>query len=395
MVDSPNGPEFVEEQDTSLDQAEVLSFSQAVLYSTDWTVETVVSQLERGNIDMSPRFQRRDAWGVRGKGRFIESIILGLPIPPIVLAEKKNQRGRYIVLDGKQRLLSLLQFTGKAEGENNAFGLSGLEARPDLTRKKFTQLESDPALRGDLDAFLNHTIRTVVIRNWPSTDFLHLVFLRLNTGSVRLSPQELRQAMVPGEFSNLVDDAAADSIELQTLLSRASPDPRMRDVELLVRFLAIRNFLNSYAGRMKSFLDLACETLNAEWARREGAIKQQIGQFGAAVRSLIAIFEEDKLARKPGSRSFNRAIFDALVFYGSDDQIRIAMEQKADDVVAAYGRVVQDPVFMEAVESDTAGIPHTFERLAIWGAALREATGLQFRLPEMVEGRIRFTGFWQ
>jgi len=134
-------PEFTEEDDAPPDPSETRLFSQAVLYASDWTVETVVSQLERGNIELNPQFQRRDAWNVRAKSRFIESVILGLPIPQIVLAEKVNQRGRYIVLDGKQRLLSLLQFTGKFNGPQNAFGLSGLQVRSDLVRKKYRHFE--------------------------------------------------------------------------------------------------------------------------------------------------------------------------------------------------------------------------------------------------------------
>ena len=82
--------EFIEEDDAELESSQVAKFSQAVLYSTDWTVETIIAQLERGNIDLNPRFQRRDAWSLKGKSRFIESVILGLPIPQIVLAEKKS-----------------------------------------------------------------------------------------------------------------------------------------------------------------------------------------------------------------------------------------------------------------------------------------------------------------
>ena len=78
--------------------------SQAVVHSTDWTVETIISQLRRKNIDMPP-FQRRDAWTRRRKSRYIESLMLSLPVPQIILAERKDKRGTFLVLDGKQRLL--------------------------------------------------------------------------------------------------------------------------------------------------------------------------------------------------------------------------------------------------------------------------------------------------
>lgn len=378
-----NEIEFLDETDTGLEPVQAREFSDAVLHSADWTVETIVSQLVRGNIEMNPRFQRRDAWNARRKSAFIESLILGLPVPQIVLAEKKGQRGTYIVLDGKQRLLSLLQFTGNAaDAANNSFRLVGLEARADLSRQTFQSL-ADPAYQDDLNAFLNYTIRTVVIRNWPSYDFLHLVFLRLNTGSVKLSPQELRQAMFPGEFSNYVDDQAAASAVLRALFGRDAPDPRMRDVELLVRFLAFHFFISDYNGRMKDFLDDTCDRLNRDWADRQVDVVNAIGKFNEAIELLIEIFGVDGIARKSGSRSFNRAIFDALIFYAADDKIRAEIAANPDAVITAYRDVTEDDDFLEASESDTAGVPNTLTRLNTWGAKLRENLGIEFALPEI------------
>ncbi|WP_034883815.1 hypothetical protein M728_001907 [Ensifer sp. WSM1721] len=374
--------EFEEEEDSGLDRRQVQHFSEAVLHSADWTVETIVSQLTRSNIEMNPRFQRRDAWSRSRKSTFIESLILGLPVPQIVLAEKQGQRGKYIVLDGKQRLLSLLQFTGNAEGNNNNFRLSGLEARSDLLRKRVQDL-AEPQLEPDYNAFLNYTIRTVVIRNWPDFDFLHLVFLRLNTGSVKLSPQELRQAMFPGDFSDYVDDSAAASQPLQALLGRESPDPRMRDVELLTRYLSFQHFLSGYTGRMKDFLDTTCNTLNDEWEIRKEFVFSSVEQFNEATSALIEIFGIEQIARKSGSRSFNRAIFDALIFYAANPQIRAEMMTHQDDVRRIYASLIADADFIAAAESDTAGVPNTLERLRKWGALLRDAIGVEFNVPSL------------
>jgi hypothetical protein len=172
------------------DEADPSRISEAVVYYSDWTAETVVDQLRRSNIELTPRFQRRDAWSRARKSRLNESLILGLPVPQIVLAEQQNERGRYLVLDGKQRLLTLLQFWGLGDGPHNEFALSALEVREDLHGMRYGQLEMDPQWSRDVAALQNQTIRTVVIRNWPGPSFLNLVFLRLNTGSVRLSPQE-------------------------------------------------------------------------------------------------------------------------------------------------------------------------------------------------------------
>lgn len=83
------------ENSAPLDQQEELDdldlpkdwYFGASLWSTDWTAETIVSQLKRGNINLSPRYQRRQAWEPKRQSRFIESLILGLPVPQIILAE--------------------------------------------------------------------------------------------------------------------------------------------------------------------------------------------------------------------------------------------------------------------------------------------------------------------
>jgi hypothetical protein len=376
--------DFADEQD-ELDVAEQLPRKQvaAVVSATDWTTETVVTQLKRGNIQLNPRFQRRDAWKRDRKSRFIESLIVGLPIPQIVLAEAKGERGKFIVLDGKQRLLAILQYWGIGTGPNNRYALSGLTLRDDLKRKTFSDLSTDPDLEDDYNALVNQAVRTVVIRNWKDSNFLHTVFLRLNTGSVTLSPQELRQALLPGLFSDFVDDAASGSKGLQALLGLEEPDPRMRDIEILARFFAFRFFADNYPGRMKQFLDDTFETFNEDWSHYETLVQKAQADFEAGVEELINTLGDD-VARKPGSRQFNRAIFDALIFFYSQASVRTALGGKRAKVKAAYNRLFEtDSGFVQAVESDTAGAPNTAARLKIWGAALGEIVGKTLPLPQI------------
>lgn len=380
--------ELEEEEDSSAPEADVSLYSQAVLYASDWTVGTIIDQLDRKNIELNPRFQRRDAWGRTRKSLFIESLVLNLPVPQIVLAERKDQRGRYIVLDGKQRLLSLLQFTGKSDTPNNNFSLSGLEIRKDLLRKKFKNLNENPELVDDLNSFLNYTIRTVVIKNWPNREFLHTVFLRLNTGSVKLSPQELRQALFPGDYSNFIDDYAAASTSLKILLGNKDPDPRMRDVEILTRFVAFHLYLSNYGGRMKNFLDDSCEKINNQWENLKPKIEETALEFEAGVKSLIEIFGESEIARKEDSRSFNRAIFDALIYYAARPECRNAMNENKELTAEAYRETITSKEFLNSIESDTAGIPNTFNRLSLWGTALANKLGRPMPIPSLVNGKI-------
>ncbi len=226
-----------QEDESDLEGLDSRETFEAVVGSSDWTTETVLNQIARSRLNLDPEFQRRDAWTRSRKSRYIESLITNVPVPQIVLAERKGERGNYIVLDGKQRLLALWQFAGMEEGDGDGFRLIGLELRSDLNGMRLKDL---PA--ADRDALETQTIRTVVVRNWRTDDFLYLVFLRLNTGNVRLNPQELRQALHPGPFVRFVNDFTAKSEAFHRMLRRRTPDFRMRDVELLVRFFAFDRF---------------------------------------------------------------------------------------------------------------------------------------------------------
>ena len=101
--------------------ATVSEFRSLSLSASDWTVETLFRQIEKGNIEISPGFQRRAVWEEKKKSAFIESLILGIPVPQIVIAQRKGARGKYLVLDGKQRLLSIIGFY------NNEYGVRDSE----------------------------------------------------------------------------------------------------------------------------------------------------------------------------------------------------------------------------------------------------------------------------
>ena len=381
---------LVDEAETSAESEEDLHsdagrVTEAVVTATDWTTETVLSQLRRGNIQLNPRFQRRDAWTAARKSKFIESLFLGLPIPQLVLAENRRRRGSYIVIDGKQRLLALRQFAAAAtDDEFDELRLRGLEVRPELNGKTLSRLQDDLDFQDALAAFENQTIRTVVVRNWPDEDFLYMVFLRLNTGSVPLSPQELRQALHPGPFIDFAEDFTAVSEPIRDALRITKPDFRMRDVELLVRFYTFTRFLSQYDGNLKRSLDRTCEALNEAWANDEQQIVREAQTCELAINTTLDIFGSHAFRRfNEGSweRRFNRAVFDAMVFYFREEAVAKAAVQRKEDVVAAYRKASEDVEFQEALQTTTKTPAATWRRLAEWGNALSGA--LEMNLPQV------------
>lgn len=390
-------PEDLRDVDDDEEPVDLSDVTSAFVTDTDWTTETILSQMRRGNIQLNPRFQRRDAWDRARKSRLIESLILGLPIPQLVLAEDRRRRGSFIVLDGKQRLLTLSQFAkGSSLGSDSdhvqsELHLSGLEVKPELARFNLADLERRPEFIDDLNSFLNQTIRTVVVRNWPDEAFLNLVFLRLNTGSVSLSPQELRQALHPGPFTDFLDDFASESRPLQRALNISGPDFRMRDVEILLRFFALRTALGEYRGNLRRFLDEASDSLNRRWAHDEGAIRAEAQAFDNALETTISVFGGNAFSRWSPDRGayerrFNRAVFDIMVFYFSNPVCADYALQHPSEVEQLFRRLSDmTPPFVESMQTSTKTIEALFTRLSVWGLGLRASSGLDFAVPTLGE----------
>jgi hypothetical protein len=361
----------------------------AIVTATDWTVETLLLQLNKKNISLDPSFQRRDAWTAKRKSEFIESLFMGLPVPQVVLAESKDRKGAYIVLDGKQRLLTLRQFSAKQnDTEFSQLRLSGLVLRPELNNKAYEDIVGDVHLQDDLSFFENYTIRTVVLRNWPSEEYLYLVFLRLNSGSLSLSTQELRQVVSPGPFTRFANTFTSQSAVIMGLFnSKSQPDFRMRDVELTIRYFGLANILSKYAGNLKLFLDQTCADLNVQWVLEEQRLRSEGVELEKAIEATLEIFEGNAFNKWNGTgfeRRFNRAVFDTMIYYFREENVRLLAVQKKNEVVTEFKRLcTEDESFKGALESTTKSISALITRLAVWGNSLENLLHAGTQIPTL------------
>jgi hypothetical protein len=378
------------ETEDDIGQVDPLLLGKAVVTGTDWTSDTILKQLEKGNISLDPVFQRRDAWNEKRKSKFIESLILGLPIPQIVLAESQENRGTFIVIDGKQRLLALQRFAGtKPEPLLPPLKLSGLTVREDLNGSTFADLQTEGGLQRDYAAFENSTIRTVVVRNWQSEKILYVIFHRLNTTSVPLSPQELRQALHPGPFLRFAAKYSETSPGLQQALNLTKPDFRMRDVELLVRFFAYKNFIGSYSGNLKDFLDSTCKELNKQWKTRQQELAGQARQLELSIKATFKIFAGVAFRKWDGrafERRLNRAVFDVMAYYFSEPTIRKAALSGRRQVREAFKDLcAKNERFRRSLETTTKSVEANMIRFSAWGRELNAVLGTKVRLPRIAK----------
>jgi hypothetical protein len=397
----------IEEEECSDETIDNSYIRNVVVYGTNWTTETIFTQLVRGNIELTPNFQRRDAWNIQKKSRLIESLILGLPVPQIVLAERDNVKGKFIVLDGKQRLLSIFQFYGKSGSSYDNFKLTGLEILKKLNGSSYEDLQNsflDPSLVNALD---NQSIRTTIIRNWQHESFLYTVFSRLNTENAPLSSQELRKSLNPGEFTNFIDRQSAEIQGLRLFFGSKEPDFRMRDTQILLKYVAFQLFLSRYQGNLNQFLNEANKKLNKLWLspKDQQKIKNVIATFEKAINLTIQIFGEQNFARiwlsdkNKYERRRNPSVLEMMLFYFSDHKIQSQLTEinvaKKKSIERAFQDLCGSEEFLKTMRSSTQNIPNTSTRLKLWGEKLKEVLNIDFDIPQLVDGKFIYQSQWQ
>jgi len=219
----------------------------------------------KGLIDTAPQYQRRLRWPQRKRSLLIESFLLNIPIPPIFLFE--HDYNEYEVIDGRQRLETIKSFLA------NNFALTGLKYWPELNRKRFNDLPNvlqKGLLRRSLSAVV--LLAETKATGEDELDVRTVLFDRLNTGGVGLNPQELRNALYPGALNAALIEIARSSpftdiwgIPQYTPGEEAQPSAEllvntlfqsMADVELVLRFFAIRDALDTNRkGSLRRILD--------------------------------------------------------------------------------------------------------------------------------------------
>lgn len=218
---------------------------QVSSYGADYPVDGLVKRLRRGDIDV-PKFQREFVWPLPQASRFIESLLLGLPVPAIFLS-KESDTQKLMVIDGQQRLKSLLFFyDGILRGKE--FKLNGVTR--EFEGLSYKALEEEDRRR--LDDSILHAI--IIKQEDPGNDdsSVYMVFERLNTTSTALSPQEIRACVYHGLFNDYLT-AANRNRDWRDIFGKQSA--RQKDCELLLRFFALFYKLDSYKRPMKLFLN--------------------------------------------------------------------------------------------------------------------------------------------
>ena len=175
-----------------------------------------------GNLDLEPSYQRRSVWSTDYKVYFIDTILRNFPCPTIFLQVEQSPSGitKYHVVDGKQRLLTVLEFI------RDEFPTSAKYSDPNLAEKYFSELPDRPLKIN----FWEYKFTVEYIRE-ASTSELNESFDRLNRNVLKLNNQELRHAKYSGEFITYVTQLVDDPFWHDMGQSTTSRIRRMLDIE--------------------------------------------------------------------------------------------------------------------------------------------------------------------
>lgn len=223
------------------------------------TIRELWGRYTSGALILEPDFQRHYVWDPIKASRYIESLLLKLPTPPIFLSQEKDDT--WIVIDGHQRLETIFRFMQPLlKGPSiysgvpvpwrslSPLSLKCLEVMTDLNSKGVVAL-----LEEDRERLWDTELSIIEIPNTAHHTMKYVLFARLNQGSMSLNSQELRNCLYRGPYNQLIAQLSEDR-RLLELWGKNTPDRRMKDRELVLRFFAFLHRLDKYKPPLRGFL---------------------------------------------------------------------------------------------------------------------------------------------
>ncbi|KKM60981.1 hypothetical protein LCGC14_1536310 [marine sediment metagenome] len=291
------------------DAASTTSHYEIVSIPADFTLEGLVAKWNKKQLKI-PGFQRKFIWTQRQASRLIESFLLGLPVPALFLYADPDT-GELQVIDGQQRLMSVFQFfEGTFKNANMAsakmFRLVGLAEDSPYSKLNVTELEEQfPGKHANLNDAVMRAFMIKQLDPEDATSIYH-IFERLNTGGSILLGQEIRNCVYHGPLNDLLNELNTDE-NWRKIIGKPHPDARMRDVEMILRFVALYFCANEYKKPMKDFLSMAMRKKRNLPEAEAQSLKKM---FQMTCQQVI-----DKLGKNPFHRNggrMNPAVFDAV-----------------------------------------------------------------------------------
>lgn len=335
---------------------EALEAKTLNLYPIDYPFETLVNRIaaKEPKLILDPEFQRKYKWDKDGwerSSKFIESCLMRIPLPSCYFAEDKD--GRHLVIDGVQRLTTIVKFV------NNEFPLQGMTAFRELEGKYFREIGE---FKAELEAT---TIRCIVLRKENPQKLVREIFSRLNQGAVRLSNQEIRHALYPGLFNDMLS-RLAELPEIKNFgkgpSSEVGRDSREADEQVL-RYFALSGDLEMYKDNLSKFLDGYMEEKSGIEKNRVDELE---GQFKKSLRNCIEVFGGDVFIDTSKEKRRQSVVYYDLLMPSLGAYSLAEVKRSKAKIVKAFNELCKDKRFQKTLSGGLQSKAAIVARRGIW-----------------------------
>ncbi len=283
-----------------------------------------------------PDYQRNHTWDEKRKSKFIESVLIGLPIPFLFLAETDDEEGRLEIVDGSQRIRTLAEFT------SGKLVLGELEKLSSLNGLTFDQL---PLARQR--KFNRSTIRIIALSKDADEETRRDLFERINTGSDPLRDMEQRRGIMRGPFISFVEACAGNPLLHQLAPLSDSYVKRREREEYVLRFFAYTDKYLEFGKSVKEFLDDYVKEKNQDFAKEPNNKETMLAEFNAMLSFVKTNFEHG--FKRPNYRTAKRVRFEAIAV-----GVALALRENPSLIPPPTAAWSDSPEFHDLTTSDSS-----------------------------------------
>ena len=332
-------------------------------YGVDFDVAGIVRRLNEEDITI-PEWQRSFVWSIKTASSFVESLLLGLPVPGVFMGTDPDTKQLYVI-DGQQRLRTLQGFyQGNFPNPNNnnrPFELAHVVDR----FKGLAYKDLSDADRRSLDNSLIHAI--IVRQEEPKGEdtSMHQIFKRLNSGGRQVNPHEIRCAVSQGMLINRIKELNENEDWRKIA---GAPSPRLKDQELILRFMAFLHKGQHYTKTMSEFLDVFAHTNRSPddaWIQKTSKL------FEKTVRAFAQAKGQESFRLYAG-RVVNAAVFDSMSV-GLAKRIETTGVPEDRFVREAHDQLIYDTKYLKYVTQSTSDDASVASRLKMATNAFADA----------------------
>lgn len=366
---------ILEEQDDSYSNDDLYNINS---WGADLSFRELITMYEENELQ-KPELQRNYVWDKVEASRFIDSLLLGLPVPSIFLANTSDENK--LIIDGFQRIMTVYDFvTGIWSKDGRVFKLSDSKKINSQWRgKAFSELSISEKKK--IRATTIHAI--IFEQTSPSSDdtSLYQIFERINTGGRSLMAQEIRNCVYQGSLNSLLIDLN-NKLEWRELFGLTKPDARMRDMEFILRGLALnsnkiknheagnislKKLLNEFMGSRINNNPDTIDFIKHDFEDTIEFIYENIG--GEAFFNIISS-DPSRIRRR-----FYPTIFDAI-YVATSIALKSGEDFNVDSLEERRLALLQNPIFRGHITSGTMQIENIHGRISM---VLESLYGLEYR----------------